>query len=201
MSEVAKHRVMLSHKRLMAASFAARNRPQMPFWLLLAGFVVALTSAIWVSGPLSFLLVQQLPFSWMFAFGAFVPTLVMAVLGLLAIGLVAWGFNQANRKKLLRHFERLGIPLEIEGTYEILPDGLSLATERIEIVPTWAAVDTVSRVHDGWVISADQLTFFLPSDSFTDGAAERAFLSTLVEHLTKQARARSPEACRFSGQD
>ena len=49
---------------------------------------------------------------------------------------------------------------------------LRVSTERITIFPKWGAVDSVEHHALGWVLSADQLTFLIPRDSFADEAAE-----------------------------
>jgi hypothetical protein len=153
---------------------------------------------MWASGPLAFLLVQRMPFAWMFAVGIYLPTILMTLFGLLGIVLVTWAYSHAVRRKLLREFARVGIPMEIEGLYEILPEGLRLTTERIQIFPRWEAVDTIERVGAGWTLSADQLTFFLPAASFTDENAQRAFVAAILSHMSEPARARSRKAVEFA---
>ena len=200
MSEPVSHSVVLSHKRVMAAAIRSRSRQAVSPWWLFAGLGVALFAAIWLSGPVAFYLVQRLSFEWMFRVGEYLPTFVLAVFGVLAIAFVAGAYDRANRRKQLREFARLGIPLENEATYTILPEGLRLATARITIQPVWEAVDTVEKVSDGWVIAAEQLTMFVPAESFPDAAAEKTFIAALVAHLTPEARDRSPQACALSGQ-
>jgi hypothetical protein len=46
-------------------------------------------------------------------------------------------------------------------------------------------------------VSADHLTFLIPSDSFQDREQERALLAAVFEHLTPDARARSADAAAF----
>ena len=199
MSEPVSHSVVLSHKRVMAAAIRSRSRQSLSPWWLFAGLGVALAAAIWLSGTVAFYLVQMLPFEWMFRVGVYLPTLVLAVFGVLAIAFVAGAYDRANRRKQLRDFARLGIPLENEATYSILSEGLRLATARITIQPIWEAVDTVEKVSDGWVIAAEQLTMFVPAESFPDALAERAFIAALAARLTPEARERSPQAVALSG--
>lgn len=192
------HRATLAHDEVMSAAIASRaRRPHSALWYY-AGLALALFAASYAAGPLAFMLVQQLPISWMFAVGPYLPTIVLALAGLTGVGLVAWAYLGAARRKLLREFARLGIPLEIEGLYEVLPDGLRLTTERIQIFPRWAAIDTIEPVRHGWALSADQLTFLLPSASFAEEGEERAFLAAIVERLDDAARERSGAAVRFA---
>jgi hypothetical protein len=99
----------------------------------------------------------------------------------------------------LSEFTRLGIPLEREGTYEILPEGLRLTTDRIEIFPRWEAIDTIERVKFGWALSADQLTFLIPEKSFAEKAELRTFLAAILSRMSDAARERSSTAVEFAG--
>jgi hypothetical protein len=197
-SEPVSHRAMLSHSQVMAAALESQARRQLSTWWYFSGLGIALAAAMWGAGPLSFLLVQRMPFEWMFAVGIYLPTILMALFGLLGIFLVTWAYSHAVRRKLLREFTRAGIPLEIEGLYEILPEGLRLTTDRIQIFPRWEAVDTIERVGAGWALSADHLTFFLPDESFADEAAQRAFVASILTHMSEPARARSRTAVEFA---
>ena len=50
----------------------------------------------------------------------------------------------------------------------------------------------------GWVVSADQLTFLLPRESFTNEAAERAVIAAILEMLSEPALERSRAAAAFA---
>jgi hypothetical protein len=191
------HRATLSHRRVMAAAMAARSRPIPVHWLSAALFV-GLIAAVWLGHLVTFWGVQQLPFEWMFAIGSYLPTLIPALLAYLVVALVASAQDRVIRRGYLANFGRLGIPEEIEARFEVLPEGLRLTTDRITIFPRWEAVDTVERGGDGWVLSADHLTFLIPHDSFADDAAARAFVAAIVEHLPEAARERSADAVTFA---
>lgn len=199
MSEPLVQRVTLSHDEVISAAMASQARRQLSVGWYFAGVVLALFAASWLSGPLAFMLVQQLPISWMFAIGVYLPTILMALLGLAGIGLVSWAYSRAARRKLLREFTRLGIPLEREGVYEILTEGLRLTTDRIEIFPRWEAIDTIERVESGWALSAEQLTFLIPTASFADEREQRAFVGQILARMSETARARSSAAVQFAG--
>jgi hypothetical protein len=194
------HRATLNHRRVMAAAMAARSRPIPVHWLSAALFA-GLLAAVWLGHLVTFWAVQQLPFEWMFAIGTYLPTLIPALLAYLAVALVASGQDRVIRRGYLANFTRLGIAQEFEARFEVLPEGLRLTTERITIFPRWEAVDTVERGADGWVLSADHLTFLIPHDSFADEAAARAFVAAILEHLTEAARERSAEAVAFGRGD
>lgn len=192
------HRALLRHDEVMKASMAARSRAISPTWLgLMLG--TALFVAVWAGPLLAFWFVQQLPFELMFAIGPSLPTVITALLALIAVLIVGSVQNWAVRRAYLGNFVKLGIPTEIEALFEILPEGLRLSTDRLTIFPKWRAVDTVERAESGWVLSADQLTFLVPQASFADRDVERAFLAAVVDRLTPEARARSPEAVAFGG--
>ncbi len=192
------HRALLRHDEVMKASMAARSRAISPTWLgLMLG--TALFVAVWAGPLLAFWFVQQLPFELMFAIGPSLPTVITALLALIAVLIVGSVQNWAVRRAYLGNFVKLGIPTEIEALFEILPEGLRLSTDRLTIFPKWRAVDTVERAESGWVLSADQLTFLVPQASFADRDVERAFLAAVVDRLTPEGRARSPEAVAFGG--
>ena len=175
---------------------AARSRSVSVPWFSV-GLFVGLVAAVWLGHVAAFWLVQQLPLTWMFAIGTELPTVVPALLAYLVVAFVAHAHQGAIRRAVLNSFAVLGIPLEFEARFEVLPEGLRVSTDRITIFPRWAAVDTIECATDGWAISADQLTFFLPSDSFADETAERAFVTALVGHLSAEARGRSAKAIAF----
>jgi hypothetical protein len=200
MSEPVAHRAVLKHRQVLAAAMSARSRLISLNWLLAALFA-GLLLAVWASGPFSFWLVQQLPFEWMFTLGPHLPTFIAALFAYFVVVLAAWVQNHAMPRAYLRNFTRLGIPLEIEALYEVLPEGLRLTTGRITLIPRWQSIDTVEKVEQGWVISADQLTFLLPRESFTDEAAERALIAAILERLSEPALERSRTAVEFAAGD
>jgi len=191
------HTALLKHDEVMKASMASRSRAISVHWLMLM-LGAGLIAAVELGHLFAFWFVQQLPFEVMFAIGPSLPTVVPALFALIVVILVGSIQNWAVRRAYLKNFTRLEIPTEIEATFEILPEGLKLSTDRITIFPKWAAVDTVEWVGTGWALSADHLTFLLPRDSFADRDAERAFLAALLEHLTPEARERSPKAVAFA---
>lgn len=191
------HRALLRHDEVMKASMASRSRSISVTWIaVLLG--AGLFAAVWAGPLFAFWFVQRLPFEVMFAIGPSLPTTITALFALIAVLLVGSIQNRALRRAYLKNFTRLGIPTEIEALFEILPEGLRLSTDRITIFPKWHAVDTVEHGETGWVLSADQLTFLVPQESFADKDAERAFLAAVVERLTEEARARSPAAVAFA---
>jgi hypothetical protein len=191
------HRALLKHREVLAAALAARSRSIALYWISTALFL-GLVVAVWAGGLVTFWFVQQLPFEWMFAIGPTLPTVVTALFAYLVVALVSWGQNWAIGRGYMRNFKRLGIPLEIDALYEVLPEGLRLTTDRMTIFPRWHAIDTVEQVKQGWALSADQLTFLLPRESFADETTERLVIAAIVENLTEPARERSPTAVAFA---
>ena len=197
MSEPIVHRAVLKHRQVLAAAMAARSRPLSLYWLV-AGLIVGLLLAVEAGHLVAFWLVQQLSFGWMFALGPYLPTFVAALFAYLVVVMVSWVQNRAIGRAYLRNFTRLGIPLEVDALYEVLPDGLRLTTDRSTIIQRWHSIDTVERVPQGWVVSADQLTFLLPRESFTDEAVERAVIAAILEMLSEPALERSRAAAAFA---
>ena len=191
------HRALLKHDEVMKASMAARSRTVSVWWVALL-LAVGLILAIELGHSFAFWFVQRLPFEAMFAIGPSLPTTIPALFALVAVILVGIAQNWAVRRAYLKNFQRLSIPTEIEATFEILPEGLRLSTDRISIFPKWRAVDTIESGDTGWVLSADQLTFLIPRESFANRDAERAFIAALVDRLMPEARERSPAAVKFA---
>ena len=177
----------------MQASMASRSRRVSVTWVFVLLFV-GLIVAVEAGHRVAFWFVQQLPFPVMFAIGTWIPTIVTALFALVASVFAGSIQNRAVRRSYLRSFAALGIPKESDALFEILPEGLRLSTERLTLFPKWPAIDTVERHALGWVLSADQLTYLVPHASFTDENAERAFVAAIVEHLSPEARDRSPDA-------
>lgn len=191
------HRAVLKHRQVLAAALAARSRLISLHWLAM-GLLLGLLLAVWAGGLFSFWLVQQLSFELMFALGPWLPLTITALFAYFVVVLVSWLQNRAIGRAYLRNFTRLGIPHEVEALYEVLPEGLRLTTDRTMLFPRWHSIDTVERVPQGWVVSADQLTYLLPRESFADEASERALIAAIVEHLSEPARQRSRGAVEFA---
>ena len=185
--------VRLEHDRVIAAAIAARGRRQLSGWWLYPLLFTANLIGVWQGGLASFYLVQYLPFDAMYRFGGtitlVVPALLCMALSILALAL----FEAINRRIFLKSMAGAGAPMELDAIYEIRPEGLKLVSDRIEIFPRWPAVDTVTRVGKDWVLQAEQLTFFVPGNSFADGDDERDFLHELRSRLSPHALERSPD--------
>lgn len=197
MSEPVIHRAILKHREVMAAAMAVRSRAISLPWLYVV-LILGLLLAVWAGHLFAFWFVQQLPFEWMFAIGAYLPTVIPALFAWFAVVLVARIQNRAIGRAYLRNMAKLGIPLEGEVLYEVLPEGLRLTSDRITIFPRWEAVDTLERVPQGWALSADQLTFLIPRDSFDDEAAEKALIAAIFERMSRPAQERSRGAASFA---
>jgi hypothetical protein len=197
MSEPVIHRAALKHREVMAAAMAARSRALSLHWLYVV-LILGLVLAVWAGHLFAFWFVQQLSFEWMFAIGAYLPTLIPALFAWFAVVLVARIQNRAIGRAYLRNMAKLGIPLEGEVLYEVLPEGLRLTSDRITIVPRWQTIDTLERVPQGWALSADQLTFLIPRDSFEDEPAERALIAAILERMSGPAQERSRDAASFA---
>lgn len=197
MEVVLSHRALIKHDQVMKAGMTSHSRAVSVNWLILI-LVVGLIIAIELGHLFAFWLVQQLPYEVMFAIGASLSTTIPALLVLVVVVFVGSLQNWAVRRAYLKNFAKRSIPTEIEATFELLPEGLRLSTDRITIFPRWAAVDAVEWSRLGWVMSADQLTFLIPRTSFADVESERAFVAALLERLPPGTRERCPRAVEFA---
>jgi hypothetical protein len=189
--------VRLKHEEVMAAAVASHSRGDGSWWFGITVFLL-LALAIWLGHFASFWLVQQVPFAVMFAIGIYMPIAIPALFGLVAVWLALRIEQRFAGKRYLKRLDAIGSPLERDGTYEITPDALVLATERMVLAPRWHAIDTVERGNHGWVLSADQLHFLIPFAAFPDADAQRPLLAAITARMTPEARARSREAVEFA---
>ena len=182
----------------MNAAIASNSRIRgTSIWLSLIIFLL-LCAAIWLGHIFSFWFVQQVPFAVMFAIGVYLPVVVPAFFGLIAVKIGLDIENRRMSRAYLRALEAVGAPLEREGVYEVTDEALVLTTERVVLAPRWAAVDTIEKGDAGWVISADQLHFLIPFADFPSVDAQRPLLAAITSRMTAEARARSRDAVEFA---
>ena len=185
--------VRLAHDQVIAAAMAARGRGRISGWWLYPILLGANLIGVWQGGLAAFYIVQYLPFEAMYRFGGAIvvvlPALLCMALSILAMAL----FEAIGRKVFLKSMATAGVPMEIDAVYQILPEGLKLVSDRIEILPRWQAIDTVAKVGESWVLQAEQLTFLIPGDSFADADVERGFMREVRAQLSPETLDRSPE--------
>ncbi|MGX7952254.1 hypothetical protein ACWPM1_06760 [Tsuneonella sp. HG249] len=191
-------RVILRHAEVMASAMGSTSRYRGGGAWFSYGLLLLLVLAVWIGHLAAFWLAQQLPFPAMFALGPWLPTVLPAILCLIAVKL-AIDFEQrrANRAYLAR-LAAIDSPVEHEGTYEVTPDALVLTTERMVLAPRWHAINRLERGEHGWVLSADQLHFLVPFAAFLSPEEQRRLLASITERLTPDARSRSREAVEFA---
>ena len=189
--------VTVGHDQIHKAAIWRQSRLQAPFWLLLVSVVAVIGAAIYLSGPLAFLLVQQLSFETMFAIGVFIPSFVMWALGLIGLALVVRLWLSASRRKQLRHFESVGFSQHSTSHYRVEPLGLRTKTDGMDILSAWNAIQSVDRHGDAWVVFVERLFFLIPSAAFADRDAETAFIAAILDRMPQAARDRSPAAQRL----
>lgn len=191
-------RVLLKHAEVMASALASSSRARGGgLWFTLA-LLLLLCLAVWIGHLAAFMLAQELPLPALFLVGPWLPVLLPAALGLIAVKL-ALDLEQGRAgRAYLARLAAIGAPLEREATYEVTPEALVLTTERMVLAPRWPAIDTVERGEHGWVLSADQLHFLIPFAAFPSSEAQRPLLAAITSRMTAEARGRSREAVEFA---
>ncbi|WP_426029360.1 YcxB family protein [Caulobacter sp. DWP3-1-3b2] len=94
---------------------------------------------------------------------------------------------------------RLGTLQQVDLSYEFNDVGLEIVSSSgvVTNVP-WRAVLSVCREKTLWLlISTGGGTFYLPRRFFANATEEKALIAFCVDHLSPQARSRSPEATAF----
>ena len=112
---------------------------------------------------------------------------------------LAW--NAATRRhaaKFLAGVKARGTPETLRFTYTIEPVALVVASDRISHRLAWHAILEVIQAPEHWLLQVDTLTIIVPRRAFADEQAERAFLRTVLERITPEARERSGEAAAFA---
>jgi hypothetical protein len=114
----------------------------------------------------------------------------------------AIGFNLAAKRharKFLAGIKARGTPETTTFTYTLEPDAFVVSNQRLTHRVAWTALQEVIRAPEYWLFQVDTITIVMPRRAFGDEAAERAFLSTLLERMAPEARERSEEATAYVG--
>ncbi|MGX7895017.1 hypothetical protein [Tsuneonella sp. HG222] len=192
------HSVTLRHAEVMEAAVAARGGRRAASLLFTLALLLALMLAIAGGHMAAFMLAQVLPFEAMMIFAPYGSTVVPALFALVALKIVLDAESRLAGKAYLAKMRALGIPLERAATYRVLNEGLQLATERVDLLVRWPAIDSVEKGRLGWAISGDQLTMLLPYASFASEEEQRAFLAAIVGRMDQAHRNRSRDAVDFA---
>ena len=116
-------------------------------------------------------------------------------IGVMAYALVCrpWAIKRFRRKMTER-----GLATRFAYALEISAEALSQESGRVKSRAAWPAVTEVFRAKGYWIFLVQTAPWVLPSRFFSDQAAEKAFLSEALSHMSPEARTRSPEAEAFA---
>lgn len=125
----------------------------------------------------------------------FVSLIVAAVVGIMSGKRACRAFSLRVVRKALAV---RGLVDPVPNRFEITPAGLHSVTGRVETRAPWIAVSDVFSVGPYWVLIVDAWPMYLPKRFFGSPVEEKAFLGTVLSHITPEARARSADAVRFA---
>lgn len=91
-----------------------------------------------------------------------------------------------------------GLVDPVPNRFEITPDDFLTITGRVETRAPWIAVSDVFPAGPYWVVIVDAWPMYLPKRFFSSPVEEKAFLGTMLNHITPEAKARSADAVRFA---
>jgi hypothetical protein len=132
------------------------------------------------------------------AFAEPISTIVVLAVAIPLIGLALriWrGFVVQNFR---RNLMRRGMPNPVLTEYEVTPEAFICRSEGMEYRANWNVVTDLFKLGPYWVALAQAIPLVLPSRFFADGAAERAFVAAMLEHMEPSARDRSAQALEFT---
>jgi hypothetical protein len=112
----------------------------------------------------------------------------------------AIGFNLAAKRhgrKFLAGIKARGTPETAAFTYSLEPDAFVVSNGRLTHRVAWPALQEVIRAPEYWLLQVDTITIVLPRRAFGDEAAEREFLSAILERMAPEAHERSSDATGF----
>lgn len=125
----------------------------------------------------------------------FVTLMVAAVVGVVSGKRACRAFSLRVVRKALAV---RGLIDPVPNRFEITPEGFLSVTGRVETRAPWIAVTDVFPAGPYWVVIVDAWPLYLPKRFFGSPVEEKAFLGTLLNRITPEAKARSADAVRFA---
>ena len=97
-------------------------------------------------------------------------------------------------RKMRQPWPARGIPLEIDTTFSILPEGLQITSDVGVGMIRWRFISEVMPAHGHWLLVSVGYGFGIPRQSFSSRSEEHAFMTALLGHLEPAALTRSRKA-------
>jgi hypothetical protein len=119
----------------------------------------------------------------------------------LALGLlILVGLPAYRRARTIRYHKRLaqwGTAGSFPASYQITDSAFVYSVGGVTKLVQWPVVSELFRAQDWWVLMAQGEPYYIPSRAFGGTIAERAFLNSMLDHMSDAARQRSWEAVAF----
>jgi hypothetical protein len=145
---------------------------------------------IWLTAIIFVGLLSQLLVDALFEDGG-----IFAFLLVMVVGLVLMIRNV--RSLAPKAWMRRGVSGSSPVLYGIEDTVLRIVSPHSETRMTWTGISEIMTGRDSWLFIGQGMAYFLPRRFFADQAAEAAFLSACLAHMTPEARALSMDATRF----
>ena len=124
----------------------------------------------------------------------------LAVLGLaVSVVFVAYGYIRWRRNLGQKGWARMGALPQVELCYDVDAAGLRIeSSSGVVTALPWSALLGICREKTLWLlISMGGATFYLPRRFFVSADDEKVLIAFCLDHMSPDARARSPEATAF----
>jgi hypothetical protein len=121
----------------------------------------------------------------------------------LAIGMIGGLVIYARWSKLLivwrcrKTLTGQGVPLDLPVRWELTEDDVAYQIGDLVSRAPWRAVSEIFHDKGWWIVMVQGTPWFAADRFFADEAAQRAFVSEVLSHLSDEARTRSAAAVQF----
>lgn len=191
----------LSHREVMegSAEVSLGVAPSRTLYLVLMTLVFV--GAMEIGLGVSFMISQNLEGAHMVLAHQLLSLLLPTLLFLLGLRAVNNWYNRSARDRHARLVASYGTPDSVPASFSIEESGLRMATPRGEWLAKWESIHSIRKTHGGWLVGSDLSGIFVPAGAFRDQDEEWTWLRTMLEGISVQAQAKSPEARAVADSD
>ena len=122
---------------------------------------------------------------------------ILVLVGIFALN--NWHVRGVERD-LGRSWDARGVPPQLGVTFRIDEDAFRVLSARVDLIARWPAVTELYRSPDGWLITSDISSLYVPLSAFATPEDERTFVRQVLERMPPQARERSNGAREYVGE-
>ena len=121
----------------------------------------------------------------------------LAVVYVIAVVVAAVGIYRVYLLLDVKAWYRRGVPVDIDLSYRVASEGLRYESSFGTGVFYWSSLNGVLLYRNYWLILSAANAHIVPRRFFSSLSDERAFISSVLDHISPAARAISKEAKVF----